>query len=97
MTAQVFEATLVGEIGEGLVQVHSPAISQLQPGAAIELKVGGAAHHYLGTVLAVQEDNHVKVLLDAAAMTEQEAAVEDVDDALGGLPDDVPPIQGMIR
>lgn len=99
MSADVLQATLVAEVGDGLVHVRidSPGAANLELGSAVELKIGGDARHHVGTVLAILEQGHIKVLLDPAAMTELDAQVEDLDDTLGGLPGDVPPVRGMER
>ncbi|MGH1488322.1 MAG: hypothetical protein ACRBK7_02840 [Acidimicrobiales bacterium] len=99
MAAAFVDGTLVAEVGEGLVRVRvdSPNVSELAPGTAIELTLSGDPRQYLGTILTMGGEGDITVLLDLGAITEQVASVENVDDALGGLPDDVPPIQGMVR
>ncbi len=59
--------------------------------------MGGETHRYRGTILAIGEDDNITVLLDRIATNEYLTEVEDLDDTLGGLPDNVPPIQGMVR
>lgn len=99
MSAVAVDGTLVAEVGEGLVRVQvAPAIaSELELGTSIELRLGGDPRRYFGTVLAVNASDDLTVLLDPVSMTDREALVEDLDDALGAMPGDVPPVRGMER